>query len=145
MGGLKCRREFGFLPGYAIVKAYQTKREFTCIAGAVIDLLGGQAYEAKRVCCAGCDLYGSMVCNIGLLIRLHEVRNKRVYREILAVSLSGVQQQAEEYRSLSSGMACRYLLGDLCVIRDMTARLEAPDSDGVREFYHLAVANPSFL
>lgn len=87
----------------------------------------------------------SVVCSIGLLIRLHEVKTKRVYQEILAVSLADARQQAEEYRQAGSDMAYRYLLGDLCVIRDMTARLEAPDSDGIREFYHLAVANPSFL
>lgn len=72
----------------------------------------------------------SVVCSIGLLIRLHEVKTKRVYQEILAVSLADARQQAEEYRQAGSDMAYRYLLGDLCVIRDMTARLEAPDSDG---------------
>ena len=70
--------------------------------------------KAAIVLIAVCAI--SVIANIVLLVRLHDVKTKSVYEEELTVSIVSAQRQAQDYLQNPSAMAYQYLVGDLCVI-----------------------------
>ena len=87
----------------------------------------------------------SVIANIFLLVRLHDVKTKAVYEEVLTASIVSARSQAQDYLQDPSDMTYRYLVGDLCVIQRMASSLESRDEDAVRRLYNLCVTHPAFI